>query len=89
MALNRLAARTRRLSIRAQPSLSAPLLQAAVAYREGRAMVIYRLNTLLAETGHLIAAYELTLRALSLDRNDPLTAMMIANKVIEIGATGL
>ena len=46
-------------------------------------------NPLLAETGHLIAAYELTLRALNLvDRNDPLTAM-IADKVIEIGATGL
>jgi hypothetical protein len=46
-------------------------------------------NTMLAETGHLIAAYELTLRALNLvDRNDPLTAM-IADKVIEIGATGL
>ena len=54
-------------------------------------MAIYRLlqNTPLAESGHLIAAYELTLRALDLvDRNDPLTAM-IANKVIEIGATGL
>ena len=54
-------------------------------------MAIYRWlhNTPLAETGHLIAAYELTLRALDLvDRNDPLTAM-IANKVLEIGATGL
>ena len=54
-------------------------------------MAIYRLlqNTPLAETGHLIAAYELTLRALNLvDRNDPLTAI-IADKVIEIGATGL
>ena len=54
-------------------------------------MAIYRLlqNTPLAETGHLIAAYELTLRALNLvDRNDPLTAM-IADKIIEIGATGL
>ena len=46
-------------------------------------------NTLLAETGHLLAAYELTLRALNLvDRNDPLTAV-IADKIIEIGATGL
>ena len=54
-------------------------------------MAIYRLlkNTPLAESSHLIAAYELTLRALSLvDRNDPLTAM-IADKIIEIGATGL
>ena len=54
-------------------------------------MAIYRLlrNTPLAESSHLIAAYELTLRALDLvDRNDPLTTM-IANKVIEIGATGL
>ena len=54
-------------------------------------MAIYRLlqNTPLAETGHLIAAYELTLRALNLvDRDDPLTAI-IADKVIEIGATGL
>jgi hypothetical protein len=53
-------------------------------------MAIYRRlqNTPLAES-HLIAAYELTLRALSLvDRNDPLTEM-IAGKVIEIGATGL
>ena len=46
-------------------------------------------NTPLAETGHLIAAYELTLRALDLvDRNDPLTTM-IAKKVLEIGETGL
>ena len=46
-------------------------------------------NTPLAETSHLIAAYELTLRALNLvDRSDPLTAM-IADKIIEIGATGL
>ncbi len=54
-------------------------------------MVIYRRlrNTPLAETGQLIAAYELTLRALDLvDRNDPLTPM-IADKIIEIGATGL
>jgi hypothetical protein len=53
-------------------------------------MAIYRLlqNTPLAETGHLIAAYELTLRALNVDRNDPLTEV-IANKVMEIGATGL
>jgi len=53
-------------------------------------MAIYRRlqNTLLAETGHLIAAYKLTLRALNLvDRNDPLTAM-IADKIIELGATG-
>ena len=56
-----------------------------------RAMAIYRwlANTPLAETGHLIAAYELTLLALDLvDRSDPLTEM-IADKVIEIGATGL
>ena len=46
-------------------------------------------NTPLAETSHLIAAYELTLHALGLvDRNDPLTAM-VADKIIEIGATGL
>ncbi len=54
-------------------------------------MAIYRWlqNTPLAETGHLIAAYELTLRALDLvDRHDPLTTM-IAEKVMEIGATGL
>ena len=54
-------------------------------------MAIYRLlqNAPLAETGHLFAAYELTLLALDLvDRNDPLTAM-IAEKMIEIGATGL
>jgi hypothetical protein len=54
-------------------------------------MAIYKRlqNEPLAETSHLLAAYELTLRALSLvDRNDPLTAI-IANKVIEIGATGL
>ena len=54
-------------------------------------MGIYRLlrNAPLAESSHLFAAYELTLRALSLvDRNDPLTEM-IASKVMEIGATGL
>jgi hypothetical protein len=54
-------------------------------------MAIYRLlrNTPLAETGHLIAAYEMALRALDLvDRNDPLTTM-IAKKVLEIGETGL
>ncbi len=54
-------------------------------------MSIYRLlrNTPLGETGHLIAAYELTLRALDVvDRNDPL-ATMIAKKVLEIGETGL
>ena len=54
-------------------------------------MAIYRLlrNTPLAETGHLIAAYEMTLRALDLvDRNHPLTTI-IAEKVLEIGATGL
>ena len=54
-------------------------------------MAIYRLlrNTALGETGHLIAAYELTLRALDVvDRNDPLTSM-IAKKVLEIGETGL
>jgi hypothetical protein len=43
----------------------------------------------LAESSHLFAPYELNLRALSLvDRNNPLTAM-IADKIIEIGATGL
>jgi len=54
-------------------------------------MAIYRLlrNAPLAESSHLFAAYELTLRALSLvDCNDPLTAM-IADKILEIGATGL
>ena len=53
-------------------------------------MNIYRLlrNTPLGETGHLIAAYELTLRTLDLDRNDPKT-LMIAKKVLEIGETGL
>jgi len=54
-------------------------------------MAIYRFlrNAPLAESSHLFAAYELTLRALSLvDRNDPLTAM-IADKIIEIGAAGL
>jgi hypothetical protein len=53
-------------------------------------MAIYRMlrNTSLAETGHLIAAYEMTLRALLVDRNDPLT-QMIAKKVIVIGETGL
>jgi hypothetical protein len=57
----------------------------------GRAMSIYRKlrNTPLAEGSHLMVAYELTLRALALaDRNDPLT-VMIANKVMEIGSTGL
>jgi len=56
-----------------------------------RAMAIYRLlrNAPLAESSHLFAAYELTLRALSrVDRNGALT-VTIANKVIEIGATGL
>src|SRR3954452_14995628 len=43
----------------------------------------------LTVNGHLFAAYELTLRALNLvDRDDPLSAM-IADKIIEIGATGL
>ena len=54
-------------------------------------MAIYRLlrNAPLAESSHLFAAYELTLRALDLiDRNDPL-APMIADKIMEIGATGL
>jgi hypothetical protein len=54
-------------------------------------MAIDRLlrNAPLAESSHLFAAYELTLRALNLvDRNDPLTAM-IADKIIEIGAAGL
>ena len=65
-------------------------LAIAVAYR-GRAMTIYRLlrNAPLGETGHLIAAYELTLRALDVvDRNDP-RALTIAKKVLEIGETGL
>ena len=54
-------------------------------------MAIYRMlrNRPLAKSGHLIAAYELTLRTLNLvDRNDPLTTM-IASKILEIGATGL
>ncbi len=54
-------------------------------------MVIYGLlrNTPLGETGHLIAAYELTLRALDVvDRNDPRT-LIIAKKVLEIGETDL
>ena len=54
-------------------------------------MAIYRLlrNAPLAESSHLVGAYELTLRALDLvDRNDPLTAM-VADKIMEIGATGL
>ncbi len=54
-------------------------------------MNIYRLlrNSPLGKTGHLIAAYELTLRALDVvDRNDPLTTR-IAKKVLEIGETGL
>ena len=54
-------------------------------------MNIYRLlrNSPLGKTGHLIAAYELTLRALDVvDRNDPRT-LMIAKKVLEIGETGL
>ena len=54
-------------------------------------MNIYRLlrNTALGKTGHLIAAYELTMRALDVvDRNDPLTTR-IAKKVLEIGETGL
>ena len=53
-------------------------------------MDIYRLlrNSPLRESGHLIAAYELTLRALDLDRNDPRT-LIIAKKVLEIGETGL
>ena len=53
-------------------------------------MAIYRLlrNSPLGESGHLIAAYELTLRALDLDRNDPRT-LIIAKKVLEIGETGL
>jgi hypothetical protein len=54
-------------------------------------MTIYRMlrNTALGETGHLIAAYELSLRALDVvDRNDPRT-LMIAKTVLEIGDTGL
>jgi hypothetical protein len=54
-------------------------------------MNIYRLlrNSPLGKTGHLIAAYELTLRALDVvDRNDPLTTR-IARMVLEIGETGL
>src|SRR3954452_20973157 len=57
----------------------------------GRAMAIYRRlqKRPLAESGHLFAAYELTLRTLHVvDRNDAMTAM-IADKIIEIGATGL
>ena len=46
-------------------------------------------NVPLGEAGHLIAAYELTLRALDVvDRNDPWT-LIIARKVLEIGETGL
>ena len=54
-------------------------------------MSMYRLlrNAPLGETGHLIAAYELTLRTLDVvDRNDPRT-LIIAKKVLEIGETGL
>ena len=54
-------------------------------------MNIYRLlrNTPLGETGHLIAAYELTLRALDVvDRNDPRT-LIIARKVLELGEAGV
>ena len=54
-------------------------------------MAIYHLlrNAPLGETGHLIAAYELTLHALDVvDRNDPRT-LIIARKVLEIGETGL
>ena len=54
-------------------------------------MSIYRLlrNTPVGEAGHLIAAYELSLRALDVvDRKDPRT-LMIAKKVLEIGDTGL
>jgi hypothetical protein len=53
-------------------------------------LAIYRLlrNSPLGESGHLIAAYELTLRALDLDRNDPRT-LIIAKKVLGIGETGL
>jgi hypothetical protein len=53
-------------------------------------LAIYRLlrNSPLGESGHLIAAYELTLRALDLDRNDPRT-LIIAKKVLGIEETGL
>jgi hypothetical protein len=53
-------------------------------------VTIYRWlrNAPLGETGHLIAAYELTLHALDVvDRNDPRT-LLIARKVLEIGETG-
>ena len=54
-------------------------------------MTIYRRlqGTPLAETGHLIAAYELTLRALDLVNGTTALTAMIADKVIEIRATGL
>ena len=56
-------------------------------------MAIYRLlqNAPMRpeEIDRLTAAYEQTLKALSLkDRNDPLTEM-IAKKIIEIGQTGV
>jgi hypothetical protein len=56
-------------------------------------MAIYRLfqNSPLGpeEISRLSAAYELTLKDLSLkDRSDPLTEM-IAKKIIEIGQTGV
>ena len=56
-------------------------------------MAIYRIfqNSPLGpdEISRLSAAYELTLKSLSLkDRNDPLTEM-IAKKILEIGQTGL
>ncbi len=56
-------------------------------------MAIYRLLQNLPmgpeEISRLSAAYEQTLKALSIkDRNDPLTEM-IAKKIIEIGQTGV
>ncbi len=56
-------------------------------------MAIYRLlqNTPFGpeEIERLVAAYELTLRALRLtDRNDPIT-QLVAEKIIAIGRTGI
>ena len=75
------------------PAVAGPPAQWLGPFPELRkpSVAIYRLlrNAPLAESSHLFAAYELTLHALGLvDRNDPLTAM-IADKIIEIGATGL
>ena len=62
-------------AIAVSPCKAGAFFRAAISCR---GMAIYRRlrNTSLAETGHLIAAYELTLRALDLtDRNDPLTLL--------------